>query len=729
LLQTMKTERVGTVAIMATDPRDKLFLAQRLSHDAPNVALMTVESDSIYYHPDYARYMQGTLVASTYPLYSGSQRWGDDSAGGIERHVFANGSSEGMYNAAVLLLNYDKSGVVSSDDAPPLIDYGMPGDPCSPKCRPPVWISVVGGRGAWPMQASVTPVDNAYVLAVPPRHTSAARSVPMRTFPSPAFTAAFIVVTLLAVAICLDPRVRSGQWAMQLLGGRRTLANDDDARRRYYAFVAIASVLSVEAYLVVVQAMRLRVEAASSLGSAAAIGVARLVAVAATIPLAVLDIQMVRQAMRNDHSWVTHLLELKHVDGWVRVIGTVVSFWAVGNLALYVWNRITLPSAEAASFVVRATNFNSGVSPTLPIVLLFAALAWWGVLELARLRGPGRALADPAVQGMVGQAVSGCVKHLTAAWTELIPSAMRVRRGLVSVVVVGVAGTCFAFFDPFVRPLVTIEGVEYGRFVSSTLLLLQVMIGLALLQFVYLWTVLKRLLERLVYHGDADAYLKVPRGLYPPGLFPWMPRLSELEALVVHRASCLTKNGRPGSAELYRKFEEDRDAKDPPHWAASDTWKTLVAAATVEHDPSSPVPAPDCDVVRLREMCITLVVRDAIARLWHNIVFVVGAVICVFFSHALFPFQLQRALAELGWFYVALAFGAILIVLWQMRRNDFLRRVASPDPAKGTGWDTAFILRLAIFVLIPLLTLFAAQFPDTGSVLMKWLDPVRKFLP
>jgi high-affinity Fe2+/Pb2+ permease len=128
-------------------------------------------------------------------------------------------------------------------------------------------------------------------------------------------------------------------------------------------------------------------------------------------------------------------------------------------------------------------------------------------------------------------------------------------------------------------------------------------------------------------------------------------------------------------------------------------------------------------------MCITLVVRDAIARLWHNVGFVAGAVLCVFLSHTLFPFQLQRALSEVGWCYVAAAFGMILMVLWQMRRNEFLRRVASPDPTKATGWDTAFVLRLAIFVLIPLLTLFAAQFPDTGGVLIRWLEPVRKFLP
>ncbi|HKW03544.1 MAG TPA: hypothetical protein VJN96_27205 [Vicinamibacterales bacterium] len=730
LLQTMRTERVGTVAVMSTDPRDKLFLVRQLAHAAPNVALMTVESDSIYYHPDYAYYMQGTIVASTYPLYSGSQRWNEGFDRGAERHVFANGSSEGMYNAALLLLNYDTDGnALDEDAAPRLLDYSMPGEACAGNCQPPVWISVVGSRGEWPLRPSVQPVTRPYALPLPARAGHAARSPVLRTFPSVSFSAVFIVMTLFVAAICLDPRFRSGQWAMQLAGGRRVLSDDDDARRRYYAFVAVASVLSVEAYVVVVQAMRFRIEAAESIGSTAAIGLARLVALAASVPLAVLDVQLVRQAVRNDRAWLTHLVDLRHVDGWVRVIGTAVSFWAVGNLAFYTWQHVTLPTAEAASFVVRATNFASGVSPTLPIVFLFAALTLWGVLELARLRGPGQALADASVQRMIQQAISGCAKPLTKAWTELIPSAMRVRPALAWVVVIGVAGTCAAFFDPFVRPLVTIEGVHFGRFVSSTILLLQVMIGLALLQFVYLWTVLRRLLERLAYHGDADAYVKVPRGLFPPSLFPRMPGLNELEIVVEYRAACLTRSGLPGAPELHRVLESERSAEEAPHWTASETWKALVSAATVAPAPAGTAPAPDCDVLRLREMCVTLVVRDAIARLWHNVVFVAGAVLCVFFSHALFPFQLQRALSELGWFYVALAFGAIVIVLWQMRRNDFLRRVASPDPTRGTGWDTAFILRLAIFVLIPLLTLFAAQFPDTGGVLMRWLDPVRKFLP
>ena len=429
---------------------------------------MTVESDSIYYHPDYASYIQGTVVASTYPLYSGSQRWNEGVDHNAERHVFANGSSEGMYNAALLLLNYDTDGTALDEDtAPRLLDYSMPGDACAANCQPPVWISVVGSRGRASGRC-VRPCRRRRrrpTLALPARahHES---SVPvLRTFPSLTFTALFIVMTLLVAAICLDPRFRNGQWAMQLAGGRRTLSDDDDARgpirvrRRRECFWRSRPTSSRCRPCDCVSRPR------QSIGSAAAIGLARLVAVAASIPLAVLDVQLVRQAVRNDRAWLTHLVDLRHVDGWVRIIGTAVSFWAAGNLALYTWQHVTLPPAEAASFVMRATNFASGVSPTLPIVFLFGALALWGALELSRLRGPGpgaRRRVGPTDDSAGDQQIA---KPLTSAWAELIPSAMRVRPALAWVVVVGVAGTCFAFFDPFVRPLVTIEGVHFGRFV------------------------------------------------------------------------------------------------------------------------------------------------------------------------------------------------------------------------------------------------------------------------
>jgi len=39
------------------------------------------------------------------------------------------------------------------------------------------------------------------------------------------------------------------------------------------------------------------------------------------------------------------------------------------------------------------------------------------------------------------------------------------------------------------------------------------------------------------------------------------------------------------------------------------------------------------------------------------------------------------------------------------------------------------VLKLTVFALLPLLTLFAAQFPDLGGVILRWLEPVQKALP
>ncbi len=719
LLQTIRTEQVGTVALMATDPRDKLFLASRVAREAPNVSLVTVDSDSIYYHPDYACYMQGTLVASTYALYGGTQRWSYGLGGGSERHVFANGSAEGAYNAALLLLNYDSEGRAASVKAPRLIDYGMPGEACTGGCEPPVWISVVGGRSAWPLRPTLVARSGGYVQRLVGAEAWPLQKRALDTFPSSAFVALLFALTIVVTVVWVDAVVRRG----------RRVAAALRSRCRAYVYVALASLISIDAFLGIVWLLHLRAQALDALNVGAVSRVSWFVGIALALPLAAVDVQLIRRLVRRDFVTLPRLLDVRSFGGWVRVGGAGVGLWAAGNLAAYLWACATLPPVEAASFVARATDLTSGVSPALPIVFLFSAFALWGVTEPMRYRDQTTALADEAVQPLMQQAVSGRLDTLTGAWARLAPSMLAAPPAFAGIVAIGTAATCFALFDPFVRPLVTIEGVLFGRVISSAILVLQVMTGLALLQFVYLWWVLKRLLERLAHHSGPDGYVKVPRGLFPAQLFPQRPALDDLEVLVEYRMACLTKSRLAGAAELQRVFEAERNATEPPHWSASATWRALLAIATLPPAAAGTVSSPGCDVVRLREMCVTLVVRDAIARLWHNVVFVIGAVLCVFCAHTLFPFRIQRALEEVGWFYVAVAFGAILTVLVQMRGDELLRRVASPDPAKGGGWDTGFVLKLAIFVLVPLLTLFAAQFPDAGGVLMRWVEPVRKILP
>ena len=128
-------------------------------------------------------------------------------------------------------------------------------------------------------------------------------------------------------------------------------------------------------------------------------------------------------------------------------------------------------------------------------------------------------------------------------------------------------------------------------------------------------------------------------------------------------------------------------------------------------------------------MSMALVIRDAIARLGDNVVFVTVGVILVLCSHTLFPFQAHQRLEQLAWTYIGLTFAAVLTVAVQMRRNEIIARLMSTTPGETTTWDGEFVLKLVVFVLLPLLTLFATQFPDVGGMLLRWLEPVEKALP
>src|SRR5262245_34731261 len=68
ILSVINNEDVRYVGLLATDTRDKLFLAEQIRLYCPNVQLFTTESDLLYSHPKYVRFTRGMIVSSTYPL-------------------------------------------------------------------------------------------------------------------------------------------------------------------------------------------------------------------------------------------------------------------------------------------------------------------------------------------------------------------------------------------------------------------------------------------------------------------------------------------------------------------------------------------------------------------------------------------------------------------------------------------------------------------------------------
>jgi hypothetical protein len=193
-LQGLARDEVRYIGIVATDDQDKLYLARRVRAFCPNAALFTFETSLLLTHPDYARVTQGMLVASAYPLIALNQNWTSEKTP-RSRVQFATASAEGTYNALLVLLDDDPGPSartvtrVSGLESPPGPTPVHPGPspsastvpakaslPAKPRPEllleqrgpfgfhptgPPVWITVVGNGGFWPVAVAPTSDDEA----------------------------------------------------------------------------------------------------------------------------------------------------------------------------------------------------------------------------------------------------------------------------------------------------------------------------------------------------------------------------------------------------------------------------------------------------------------------------------------------------------------------------------------------------------------------------------------
>ena len=144
IIDVIRHRRLTLVGIVATDERDVLFLAKMVKRDVPDVQLFWIGANLIYLHSDYAPYTRGALVASTYPLYIADQRPQNEpgQAGATRRReAFQSAAAQGVFNATLVQLGEEDK----------LIDYCTGGDDGGRACAPPMWVSVIGDDGFWPL--------------------------------------------------------------------------------------------------------------------------------------------------------------------------------------------------------------------------------------------------------------------------------------------------------------------------------------------------------------------------------------------------------------------------------------------------------------------------------------------------------------------------------------------------------------------------------------------------
>jgi hypothetical protein len=150
LLTTVAQKRARHICLLASDNRDSIFLASRIRDRAPDVQLCTTGSDLLYTHADYNYALQGMVVASCYPTNPSFQGLSSQKSTKALRILFANDSSEGCFNAMLVLLEDIRGKVVDDSEkqhgpVADMLDYGWGNDPGG--TWPGIWLSAIGQNG------------------------------------------------------------------------------------------------------------------------------------------------------------------------------------------------------------------------------------------------------------------------------------------------------------------------------------------------------------------------------------------------------------------------------------------------------------------------------------------------------------------------------------------------------------------------------------------------------
>src|SRR5205823_8746551 len=75
IARVLVAHRISMLGILATDVRDRIFLAAEMKKRMRDVQLVLLGSNVLYLRPDFNDYLRGMLVITTYPLFFENQWW------------------------------------------------------------------------------------------------------------------------------------------------------------------------------------------------------------------------------------------------------------------------------------------------------------------------------------------------------------------------------------------------------------------------------------------------------------------------------------------------------------------------------------------------------------------------------------------------------------------------------------------------------------------------------
>jgi hypothetical protein len=749
ILDIITRDHIGTVGLLATDTRDKLFLAQELAHHGAAVRLFTIESDLFFVHPDYNQYVRGMIVASSYPIFAEGQRWANDS---LSNEQFPTTMAEGVYNATIALLSYTHEGNPLTERQVPVLDYTIPGRGSG---RPPIWISVVGNDALWPITWS-EPNASEYV-----QHLNVANQADAAVAEVSSWSVLF--VTLLGTVVALHTlfyrRQRSLEsWGIDAWPFVRFFAPDDGFNRRLPYLFVVFSVLTVAwGYMWTLMMMK-----AMWIGPSRFKRFGELLAwVAASLLLGDLLLQMSRLVLAIwPRVWERFAggssRNYREVQYLLMVLALTSAAAAALSGGIYLVDTL-LSRDTMVYYFARATHPANGVSPASPMLLIAALVYLWAFAHLRRLTGVSGAFVETSLRPfavLVGPSIKPPIQKLHGFIDGAV---QKLPRSLAAAVVIAViANVYLVMFQPLDSP----EPVSFAVAFRAALILLQILVLLAFAHVAYFWTKLRAAMHAFDGTPMIGAFTRLPSDFFHDRLSPSQPDDADVRRMS-HAAAQLglaleemehARDGRLATSLREVASGNSADSSGPlwtcnPQWTKISAlvpplvckvgrrWRARARSTALETVDFNSETKDDDNVQRwyLRAeeflaMYVLLIVRELLYRLSNVFFYIIVAVMVMVAIQQSFPFQPPQELLEITWFYVLGAVVLILTIFAQMEHDAVLSAFASTR-AGALNWDVALWSKVFIYGVIPIATAVAAQFPSFGTTLLEWLTPVQKALP
>lgn len=676
LLRSISREGVRYVGILATDVKDKLFLAEQVRARVPDAVLFTLDNDLLFAHPQYSQTLDGMLVLSSAPLFTEGAPWQPASlspVAGRMRRQFSSGFQQGIYEAVRYLLG-------------------------EKVVRPQPWIMAVGNGSLWPvarLNATLPPDSVRLCGAVPPS---------MGQIEGNGFAGKDdLEILLVAVVLVVFAwRLRRAALLEPIAGSPRDYAPDN---RRMVVMGTVLLSLAAGSLLVVGSvpfwARGLSLDRRGV--------VWQLPQIVYLTAVALIYLLLVGAAARVSRPRLT--------PAWAAA-------WAMGAIAALAllgggvrW--LCMPAGQVELFYLRARAFSSGLSPLISLAAVGWAVFTWMFWELKRRRLIARQATDCPVESLGDSALAGAEPALTSIRDLLTRTLPTDRRLWLLPAVVFIPPLSLLWFT--VQPVAESRG--YGRFFILFLAVALALSALSFYRFVRLWVWTSRILQRLDNTSPrvAEAFQAVAKdlGWRPIQSFGWQIPAFKTFTLSVRRLKALGAAGKvklPTGVDLdlliAEIFENETDEGTPKEMAARNRLEAIFSQVCLDLRGRS----GDPEVRQFVALRVAAWLRYIFAHMRSCLIGSLTGGLLALVSVTAYSFQPRHFVSLAIWLALAVAVALTLLVFMQMDRNSTLSYIGGTTAGK-VNFDRTFFTKTFTFVGLPALGLIATQFPEVGHLL------------